>query len=76
MGGLGEGSGGMSVNAGNAEPASGSGQSQFVFSPTLQFYGNAPSRDEIEDALETEQEKFAMMMEWYIKEKGRISFEQ
>ena len=76
LGGLGEGSGGMSVNAGNAEPASGSGQSQFVFSPTLQFYGNAPSRDEIEDALETEQEKFAMMMEWYIKEKGRISFEQ
>ncbi len=76
LGSLGEGSGGMSVNAGNAEPASGSGQSQFVFSPTLQFYGNAPSRDEIEDALETEQEKFAMMMEQWIKDNNRISFAQ
>ena len=76
LGSLGEGSGGMSVNAGNAEPASGSGQSQFVFSPTLQFYGNAPSRDEIEDALETEQEKFAMMMEQWIKNNNRISFAQ
>lgn len=76
LGGIGEGSGGMSVSAGNAEPASGSGQSQFVFSPTLQFYGNAPSRDEIEDALETEQEKFAMMMEQWIKDNNRISFAQ
>lgn len=58
----------------NAALSSGFGQSQFVFSPTLQFYGDSPSKEDIEDVLETEQEKFARMFEQYMKDNIRLSF--
>lgn len=58
----------------NAALSSGFGQSQFVFSPTLQFYGDSPSKEDIEDVLETEQEKFARMFEQYLKDNNRLSF--
>lgn len=47
---------------------------QFYYSPTLQFYGEAPSREDIESILETEQEKFARMMEQYLKNNRRVKF--
>lgn len=61
-------------NIENAALSSGFSQSQFVFSPTLKFYGNSPSKEDIEDVLETEQEKFARMFEQYMKDNNRISF--
>lgn len=61
-------------NIENAALSSGFGQSQFVFSPTLQFYGDSPSKEDIEDVLETEQEKFARMFEQYMKDNKRLCF--
>lgn len=46
---------------------------QVSFSPVIQVYGNTPTQD-IEDALENMQEKFAEWMEEFIKEKRRTSF--
>lgn len=43
-------------------------------SRTMQFYGEAPSRDELEDILETEDEKFAQMMKRYLGNNRRVSF--
>ncbi|MBO5145009.1 MAG: phage tail tape measure protein [Lachnospiraceae bacterium] len=56
------------------EYSGGSGTVQIDYNPTLQFYGNAPGRDEIEDALETAQERFAQMMEQWMKDNKRIKF--
>lgn len=53
---------------------SGSGQSQFIYSPTLQIYGNSPDKKDIENVLETEQEKFTVMIERWMKDNSRISF--
>jgi len=47
---------------------------QVAYNPTLQFYGNAPSRQDIEDALETDYEKFVEFMSRYAKENKRFSF--
>lgn len=44
------------------------------YSPTLQFYGESPSKDEIQEAMDEEQEKFARMMEQYLKNQGRFNF--
>ncbi len=43
------------------------------FNPVIQVYGNTQTQD-IEDALEAAQEKFAEWMEEFIKEKRRTSF--
>lgn len=61
-------------NIENAALSSGFGQNQFVFSPTLQFYGSSPSKEDIEDVMETEQEKFARMFEQFVKDNNRLSF--
>lgn len=47
---------------------------QINYNPTLQFYGNAPDREDIEDALETAQERFARMMEQWQKDNNRVKF--
>lgn len=44
------------------------------YSPTLQFYGEAPNKQDLEDALEVSQDKFDEMMERYFKTHGRVSF--
>lgn len=50
------------------------GNMQFSYSPTLQFYGDAPSRKDLDESLLMSQERFEQMMKQYIKENGRISF--
>ena len=44
------------------------------YSPTLQFYGEAPSRQDLDDALRMSQEEFNEMMETYLSGKRRVSF--
>lgn len=44
------------------------------YSPTLQFYGEAPSREDLDDALRMSQDEFDSMMERYLKTNGRVSF--
>lgn len=44
------------------------------YNPTLQFYGEAPSKDDIEEALRVSQDEFDSLMERYIKTHGRVSF--
>ncbi len=45
-----------------------------VYNPTLQFYGNAPSEETINNALETDYERFVLFMEKYNKDNYRFSF--
>ncbi len=49
-------------------------ENKIEYSPTLNFYGSAPPKEEIEDILEREREKFAQMMELYRKDNERFSF--
>lgn len=76
---------GMDGLTGGSEPLSAAveevtsaGQGETVIqidnSRTMQFYGEAPSRDELEDILETEDEKFAQMMQRYLSNGRRVSF--
>lgn len=44
------------------------------YNPTLQFYGQAPSRQDLDDALRMSQDEFDKMMEHYLKSNGRVSF--
>jgi TP901 family phage tail tape measure protein len=44
------------------------------YSPTLQFYGGTPSKEDIKEALHISQEEFAQLMEKYMKTRGRVSF--
>lgn len=48
---------------------------QIDYNPTLQFYGDSPSRQDVEDALETDREKFARQMEQWIKDNARFKFQ-
>lgn len=50
------------------------GTPQISYNPILQFYGEAPSKEDVESALEDSQEKFARMMEQWIKNNGRFKF--
>lgn len=45
-----------------------------AYSPTLQFYGDAPDRKELDEALAMSQEKFEEMMERYISNNRRLNF--
>lgn len=71
-------SGGNEPIADNVEKAAlSTGTSQVFqidFHPTLQFYGNSPSKEDVEDALEVEQERFAQMFEQYMRNNNRINF--
>ena len=44
------------------------------YSPVLNFYGAAPSRDDVTEALEISQNKFDSMMDRYFKSRSRVSF--
>lgn len=69
-------SGGESNLAADAEEAAGyAGRGmEIYYNPTLQFYGEAPDRQDIEEALESEQEKFARMMGQWMRENARTKF--
>lgn len=43
------------------------------YSPTLQFYGEAPSKEDITGALRVSEEEFAQLMDSYFKTKARYS---
>ena len=49
-----------------------SGPVQVTYSPVNNFYGT--SQEDVEAALETDQERFARMMEEYMKNNRRFSF--
>lgn len=76
---------GMDGLSGGAEPLTasieeaayaGSGETviQVDNSRTMQFYGSAPPRDELEEILEDEDEKFAIMMQRYLGHNRRVRF--
>lgn len=44
------------------------------YSPVLKFYGDAPSKDDIHEALSISQDEFESLMERYLKGRGRVSF--
>lgn len=44
------------------------------YSPTLQFYGDAPSKDDLTDALRISQDEFDNLMDRYFKTRGRLAF--
>ena len=44
------------------------------YSPVLQFYGSAPSKDDLTDALRISQDEFEDMMDRYLKNHGRVAF--
>ena len=44
------------------------------YSPVLKFYGEAPSKEDISDALSISQDEFEGLMERYLKSNGRVSF--
>lgn len=52
---------------------SGGSGSPIVYSPTLQFYGEAPSKEDLNDALRMSQDEFDTMMARYMKRQSRMS---
>ncbi len=44
------------------------------YSPTIQFNGEAPSRKDLDEALEMSEERFASMMDRYMSRNARLSF--
>ena len=44
------------------------------YSPTLQFYGDAPSKEDLTDALRVSQDEFEALMERYMRTHSRVSF--
>lgn len=46
------------------------------YAPTLQFNGAAPSKEDLDEALQMSEERFAEMMESYMRRNARLSFAQ
>lgn len=71
-------SGGMEPLTASIEEAAYAGSGETVIhvdnSRTMQFYGSAPSKDELEEILEDEDEKFARMMQRFLGNNRRVSF--
>lgn len=44
------------------------------YSPVLNFYGEAPDKDDLTDALDISQDKFDSLMDRYLKTHSRVSF--
>lgn len=47
---------------------------QIEYNPTMQFYGEAPSKTDLVDALSISQDEFDRHMEQWMKKRGRVSF--
>ena len=66
----------------NSSPSGGAGTTNqttessptYVFSPTYQFNGGAPDKEEIESANRSSYEDFKKFMRQYERENGRTSF--
>jgi TP901 family phage tail tape measure protein len=48
---------------------------QITYSPTLQFYGSTPSKEDIVEAGRVSQDEFNEMMQQYMKDNGRLCFQ-
>lgn len=59
---------------GNAALTGGSGEVTIEYSPVLQFYGEAPDRNDLDEALRMSQDEFETMMEKYLKKNARLAF--
>lgn len=44
------------------------------YSPVLKFYGEAPSKDDISEALSISKDEFETLMARYLKDNGRVAF--
>ena len=64
---------GMNSVLDGVDLGSGSGPS-IEYSPTLQFYGGAPSKEDLTDAMRVSQDEFDSLMERYLKTHGRLAF--
>ena len=58
----------------NISGGSSGGEVKIEYNPTLQFYGEAPSRADLDDALKMSQDEFEAMMAQYLKNNGRLAF--
>lgn len=58
----------------DVESAPVSGGGEISYSPTLQFYGEAPSRKDLDEALEMSEERFEQMLERYMRNHARLGF--
>ena len=47
---------------------------QITYAPTFQFYGAAPSKEDIVDAGRMSQDEFNDMMDEWIKQRDRLNF--
>ena len=54
--------------------SAGAAEYQIVFSPTYQFYGEAPTKEDLTEASRMSQEEFNTMMDRYLRQKSRTSF--
>lgn len=55
-------------------PQASGGEANITYAPTLQFNGEAPSRKEIDEALEMSEDRFEQMIERYFRNNARLSF--
>lgn len=51
----------------------GDSSTSIEYKPTLQFYGEAPTKEDLTDALKVSQDEFESLMEKYLKTHGRVS---
>lgn len=58
---------GVDLEGGGSSPS-------IQYNPTLQFYGEAPSKDDLTDALRISQDEFDSLMDRYFKNRGRVAF--
>ena len=58
----------------NSASLDGGGSPTIEYSPVLQFYGSAPSKEDLTDALKISQDEFESMMDKYLKNHGRVAF--
>jgi TP901 family phage tail tape measure protein len=65
---------GMDSKLDSLELDGGSSSTSVEYRPTLQFYGDAPSKEDLTDALKVSQDEFESLMEKYLKTHGRVSF--
>lgn len=64
----------MDESATSQDAQTGGQSGSITYAPTLQFYGDAPDRKELDEALALSQEKFEEMMEKYISNNRRLNF--
>ena len=53
---------------------SGAGGHTIEYKPTLQFYGDAPTKKDLTEAMEISQDKFEQLMNDYIRNNARVAF--